>query len=164
MNNQVPGDIFWCHLESLDGDVLYQATGVFPNAKMNFRPVLCNHCEAPLCVVSCPTGAMSKDPDTGIVLVDAGECNGCGNCVEECPYSVPVIDESSGDPIASKCTFCYSRVVKGELPYCVESCCGVARLFGDLDDPNSEASIKIAEKDAKPWMEEKGTRPSVYYF
>lgn len=65
VNNLVGGDAYWSRLESLDGEVPYQATGTFPNVRMSFRPVQCNHCTDPACVAACPTGAMAKDPETG---------------------------------------------------------------------------------------------------
>ena len=44
ISNEVPGSAHWNHLESLDGDVLYQSTGTFPRTTLAFRPLLCNHC------------------------------------------------------------------------------------------------------------------------
>jgi len=163
LNNEIPGDIHWNQVESLDGDVIYQATGIFPNVRLAFRPTLCNHCETPLCAASCPTGAMAKDKETGIVLVDYVICIGCGGCVEGCPYSIPVLDEISNSLVVSKCTFCKLRIENDKAPYCVDSCPGLARFFGDLDDPTSDVSKLIAKGSAEQWMPEKETNPSVYY-
>jgi molybdopterin-containing oxidoreductase family iron-sulfur binding subunit len=65
--------------------------------------------------------------------------------------------------VVEKCTFCDHRVVKGELPYCVEACPSDARIFGDLDDPNSEVSELISK--FRPWRlkEDLGTEPKIYY-
>ena len=57
VSNEVPGDIYWAHVEGLDGDV-YRPTGTFPQVKMNFRPTLCNHCAEPACAANCPTEAI----------------------------------------------------------------------------------------------------------
>ncbi len=65
--------------------------------------------------------------------------------------------------IVEKCTLCNHRVAKGELPYCVESCPTNARIFGDLNDPNSEISQLLGK--FRPWRlkEDQGTKPKVYY-
>lgn len=164
MCNQVSGDVFWSRLESLDGEVAYQATGTFPNVRMDFRPVLCNHCMVPACMEACESEAIAKDADTGIVSIDAELCIGCGLCVEACPYAMPKLDDSTSAPVASKCTFCQERVAEGVDPYCVTSCPAAARFFGDVNDPSSEVSKLIAEKNAKVWKEEEDTGPQVYYF
>ena len=65
--------------------------------------------------------------------------------------------------IVEKCTFCDHRVVKGELPYCVEVCPANARIFGDLDDPNSEVNQILGRFPAYRLKEELGTSPRVYY-
>ena len=75
-------------------------------------PIVCEHCEEPPCVDACPTAAISKDPETGIVRVDPDLCNGCGICEEACPYDAVIIDAEknmavicdlcSGDPACEK--------------------------------------------------------------
>ena len=62
-----------------------------------------------------------------------------------------------------KCTFCLNAVAKGEDPKCVRSCVGEARFFGDLDDPDSEVSRLISERETMQLLPEKDTKPSVYY-
>lgn len=161
MSNRVGGDAFYSHVISLDGDTLYQATGVYPNVKMKFRPTLCNHCESPACFANCPTGAVSKDTETGIVSVDGEICIGCGDCAVSCPYEIPVVLEEQG--VAGKCDFCASRVADGELPYCVAACPTRTRYFGDVDDPNSDISKMIAENKVEVYKPEAGTNPSVFY-
>lgn len=162
VNNQIADDNYWSRMESGDGMLLYQASGSFPNCNLSFRPLLCNHCDNPACVENCPTGAMQKDPDTGVVLSDGEVCIGCGTCVASCPYEMPILDTAAS--LSTKCTFCSGRVADGLEPYCVESCPGRARTFGDLDDDQSEVSKLIKEKNAKPTHEEYGTGANVYYF
>lgn len=65
--------------------------------------------------------------------------------------------------IVEKCTFCDHRVRKGKLPYCVESCPANARIFGDLDDPNSDVSRLLGKYHPFRFKEELGTEPNVYY-
>ena len=148
------------HVVSFDGDEVYQPTGTFPAPVLKFRPTLCNHCDNPACVAACPTGAMAKDPETGIVSPDAEVCIGCGSCVNACPYGAPVINEETST--STKCTFCKERSTKGQEPFCVAACPANARIFGDLNDPDSEVA-KLVAAGAEPWQPEAGTEPCVFY-
>jgi DMSO reductase iron-sulfur subunit len=161
ISNTVPGDAHWNHLESLDGDILYQATGSFPQTRIAFRPCLCNHCERPLCVANCPSGAMQKDPDTGIVSVDQDVCIGCGTCKRSCPYDAPQMDVER--QVMGKCNLCADRLEDEKQPYCVQACPVFARILGDINDPSSEASVLIREKLGQQFKPENDTSPSVYY-
>lgn len=161
ISNEVPDGTRWNHLESLDGDVLYQPTGSFPRPRLAFRPMLCNHCEDPACVKHCPTGAMHKDADTGIVSVNGDVCIACGYCTWTCPYNAPSMDAQAH--VMSKCTFCKDRIAAGLAPYCVASCPANARVFGDLNDSESDVSKLMQQGHARPFMAEMGTHPSVYY-
>ena len=125
-------------------------------------PRLCNHCDNPPCVPVCPVQATFQRTD-GIVLVDSERCVGCGYCVQACPYDARFINKET--QTADKCTFCEHRLEVGLLPACVESCVGGARVIGDLNDPDSEISSRIAaNKDdirvLKPGM---NTAPHVFY-
>lgn len=144
-----------------DGDVLYQATGAFPRTRLAFRPMLCNHCEDPACVKHCPTHAMHKDVETGLVLVDQDRCIACGYCTWTCPYGAPSMDDVHH--IMSKCTFCKDRISEGQTPFCAEACPANARVFGDLNDPESEPSKLLQQKKGVQHLPEMGTNPSVYY-
>jgi DMSO reductase iron-sulfur subunit len=161
MSHQVPKDVFWSSVESLDGEIIYQSTGIFPNTTLAFRPRLCNHCENPACAANCPTGAMHKDSATGIVSVDTETCIGCGYCVWSCPYNAPSMDTEHN--VMSKCNFCSERVEEGKLPYCVESCPARARFFGVISDPKGDLTALIAKKHGERFMPEYDTAPSVYY-
>lgn len=160
-SNEVQGEGYWSHVISLDEskDELYNPTG--SPVSMHFRPTLCNHCESPLCVASCPTGAVHKDEATGIVAVDQDICIGCDSCSKECPYSIPFLDAEK--KMMSKCNFCAGRVEAGKQPYCVESCPAHVRHFGLISDPESEVSRLIAENSAQVYLPDSGTNPSVYY-
>lgn len=160
ISNQVPGDVYWSRVVSNNSDAFDRPAGVFPDVKLSYRPELCNHCSNPACVAACPTGAMHKREEDGVVLVDDEVCIGCGTCVSTCPYQMPKLDEEKG--VSTKCTMCYDRLNAGLEPWCVQACPAEARIVGDLNDPESEVALYIAEKGAVPLFEEYGTEPNVY--
>ncbi len=123
-------------------------------------PKMCNHCRTPPCVQVCPVGATFQSPE-GFVLIDYNHCIGCGYCVQACPYGARFINPDKH--MADKCTWCYHRVKRGKLPACVTVCPTRTRLFGDLNDPESEVA-KIF--DADKWMilrPEMDTEPFCFY-
>jgi carbon-monoxide dehydrogenase iron sulfur subunit len=77
---------------------------------------MCRHCRVPMCVHSCVTGAMHRDPDTGVVAVDQDKCVGCWTCVMVCPLGAIVPDRFHGKAV--KCDLCRGR----EAPACVANC------------------------------------------
>lgn len=107
-------------------------TGSGFTPRMYHMSIACNHCESPACVANCPTGAMYKDDETGLVLHDDDACIGCQSCVEACPYGEPVLIESEG--IVKKCDTCLRLREKGEQPSCVASCPQRVLEFGDIDE------------------------------
>ncbi len=161
--------------------VIKQEIGHFPTVSMISLPVLCNHCDDPPCVASCPTGASFVWEDDGTVDIDAEKCVGCRTCMMACPYSNryfieertyyqqgPTPFEQRHAPhnqpgTVTKCNFCRDRVQAGKPPACVANCPTVARYFGDLDDPSSEVSRLIKERGGFVLHPEKGTKPKVYY-
>ena len=92
----------------------------------------CNHCTDPVCVEVCPTQAMHKDADTGLVSVDVEKCIGCGYCHLSCPYNAPKVDPRKGHSV--KCDGCAERVSAGEAPICVLACPARALSFGEVED------------------------------
>jgi tetrathionate reductase subunit B len=137
--------------------------GEFPRLERTFVPYNCMHCDEPPCVDACPTGATYKDPETGLVLIDQEACIGCGLCVEACPYDARYIDPQRG--VADKCTACAHRLERGEQPACVATCLGGSRLFGDLNDPESEVSIALREAESVQRLvgDQVDPEPNIYY-
>lgn len=141
--------------------VEYTEKGVYPNVGRSFLPRLCNHCSEPPCVSVCPTNATYKRKQDGIVVIDDGLCIGCKYCIQACPYDARFLNPVTG--FADKCDFCIHRVSKGEMPSCVNTCVGGARVFGDLSDPDSNVSKLIASNRVTVLRREMGTMPNVYY-
>ena len=134
--------------------------GRFPQLKMDFLPKLCNHCDDPPCVDTCPVEALVKRED-GAVVLDQEKCDGCQLCVEACPFDA--ILYSGEKEKVEKCNLCVHRIDQGLEPFCVICCEGQAMHFGDLDDPSSTVSKLIAAREAFQLKPEAGTGPSVYY-
>lgn len=138
-----------------------EPVGEYPNAEFDFFRKSCQHCEYPPCVDVCPSGASFRDPETGIVDVDADKCVGCQYCVAACPYQVRYIDPVT--KAADKCDFCRkTNLAQGKLPACVESCPTDALIFGDLNDPESEVSNIIATTATYRSKTELGTDPHLF--
>lgn len=126
-------------------------------------PSMCQQCEDAPCVRVCPTGASYRDPDTNIVLIDREKCIGCRYCMMACPYGVR--SWNSEERVVEKCTLCGHLTSQGEEPACVHNCSTKCRYYGDLDDPNSDASQAIA--NARPedvhTLHDVGNRPATHY-
>ena len=97
-----------------------------------FVSLSCNHCTDPACVANCPTGAMQKDEETGIVWTDHDVCIGCQTCETACPYNAPKLGEEEGYML--KCDMCRGEVAAGGKPICVIGCPMRALDWGPLDD------------------------------
>ncbi len=134
--------------------------GKYPNVSKSFLPLLCNNCENPICVTVCPVLASIKRDD-GIVFVDPHRCIGCRYCMASCPYGVRYVNPLLN--IVQKCDFCLHRVDAGLQPACVEACPAKARIFGDLNDPESQIAKLIANSPVARIKPDMGTNPQVYY-
>ena len=110
--------------------------GDYPHLQQYFLPVMCQQCADSPCTHVCPTGASYRDPETNVVLVDK-----------------------------EKCTLCGQLTSVGEQPKCVAACCASARFYGDLDDPNSDASkaLAAAGTDAVHRLKDVGNAPQTAY-
>lgn len=152
-----------------------QIYGEYENSFMMYLPRLCEHCLNPACVASCPSGAIYKREEDGVVLIDQETCRGWRMCVSGCPYKKIYYNWSSGK--SEKCTFCYPRLESGNPTVCSETCVGRIRYIGvmlyDADrieeaanapqtkdlydaqlgvflDPHDPDVIRAAERDGVP--------------
>ncbi|UTW49308.1 nitrate reductase subunit beta [Bacterioplanoides sp. SCSIO 12839] len=154
--------------------------GQFENTFMMYLPRLCEHCLNPACVASCPSGAIYKREEDGIVLIDQDKCRGWRMCVSACPYKKIYYNWKTGK--SEKCIFCYPRIEAGQPTICSETCVGrirylgvllydadkieeVAKTANDKDlyeaqcnmflDPNDENVIAAARKEGIPqtWLD-----------
>jgi len=116
--------------------VLPIESGSYPNPSRIFVTMTCFHCEHPACKEACPVGAITIDPDDGVVLIDNDLCIGCKRCNWACPYGAPQFNEVTQK--TEKCTFCKHRVGDeanpDHIPACVATCLGKALTFGRLND------------------------------
>lgn len=117
-------------------------SGEWPRIEGYWLPTQCQQCENAACEAACPTGATYRDEKYGLILIDKEKCIGCQSCIEACPFGARTYNEELN--IVEKCTCCVQRLDAGEKPACVHNCCTGARLFGDLDDPESDVAKAIA--------------------
>jgi len=178
VENTTPEGVLWTKTVS-------EEIGTYPNVTRVYVPLICNHCEDAPCERVCPTLA-TYTTDDGIVLVDENKCIGCGACHTACPYKnrfklhkepfekglfrqgelTPF--EKQGYPrfvmgTAVKCTFCHERVAEGLDPACVNVCPSEARIFGDLDDPESKVRKLIQSRKGYQPLPQHNTKPKVFY-
>jgi dimethyl sulfoxide reductase iron-sulfur subunit len=163
--------------------------GTFPDIEMAYLPVACQHCTNAPCVKVCPVKATFRRED-GAVLVDYERCIGCRYCIAACPYGIRVFNWGAGkhEPdftvgygkdyrtggrlvftadrptgVVEKCTWCVEKIDGGEQPMCVDACPTGARVFGDLNDKQSEVSTLVNQEGATQLLSDLGTNPRVYY-
>ncbi|WP_210495601.1 nitrate reductase subunit beta [Patulibacter sp. SYSU D01012] len=132
------------NIEAMEQEVKASYEEVF----MMYLPRICEHCLNPACVASCPSGAMYKREEDGIVLVDQEACRGWRMCMSGCPYKKVYFNHSTGK--AEKCTLCYPRIEAGLPTVCSETCVGRIRYIGlvlyDADRVEAAASVEDPEK------------------
>ena len=181
MSNNVPMGMLWNRVLTDGDEVLDGAQGTYPDLTRRYVPLACQHCENPACMKVCPTGATHKD-EKGRVEIDYDKCIGCRFCMAACPYNARVFNwsEPDHDPdfqtgfkdvpirprgVMEKCSLCKERcdADPANEPMCVVCCPSSARIYGDLDDPDSEISKIVKQSNAYTLLEGKGTRPQVYY-
>jgi anaerobic dimethyl sulfoxide reductase subunit B (iron-sulfur subunit) len=121
--------VTWRRVETIE-------KGSFPDLRVSFLSLSCLHCRNCPCIPSCPTSAITKREQDGIVLVDPSKCVGglsCGQCREVCPYGMPQFNPEQESKM-EKCNFCSDRLAQDKRPICVEACPMRALDAGDLEE------------------------------
>ena len=148
--------------------VQYVEGGTYPNVFAYKVNVSCNHCAEPACLPACPTGAIWKRPDNGIVDIDSTLCIGCRRCEATCPYGAPQWDPE--EQIVKKCNLCVDEIEAGRQPYCVMACMMRVLDVGPIDllrlnefqtkaiAPNEEP-VRAVKNFANPEL----TNPSIVF-
>jgi len=124
-------------------------TGAFPEVELRMLPIMCYHCETPVCVDACPNGALFKEEKYGAVLVDPEKCQGTRKCWLACPYGSPQFESDEPGTKMLKCDMCIDRLEEGLKPICVLSCSMRALEFGRLDELIKKYG-NLNRLDAKP--------------
>jgi len=113
-------------------------------------PNKCRHCDPAPCMTVCPTGAISREKDLDIVVVDPDKCITCAMCAMVCPFDVitfyPSYEAILDKAVAIKCDHCVDRQRRGEIPACVEACKVGALVFGDINELVKTARTELAKR------------------
>lgn len=178
IQNGTPMGMYWAK-------VIAHEEGTYPNVKKIVLPLGCQHCSNAPCEHVCPTGATYYAED-GTVQINTKKCIGCRMCMGACPYGArsfnwadpaetPYFEGQELTPfekahagehhigVAEKCILCRDRIAEGLEPACVQTCITKCRVFGDIEDPDSEVSKMIRATDARCLLADYGTKPSMYY-
>lgn len=114
---------------------------------MHWLPRICNHCLNPACVAACPSGAIYKRGEDGVVLINQKKCRAWRMCVTACPYKKVYYNWSTGK--SEKCILCYPRLETGQIPACMHTCVGRIRYLGVLlyDADKIESAAACDDQD-----------------
>jgi len=111
--------------------VQYIEGGKYPEVFAYKVNMSCNHCAEPACLPTCPTGAIWKHKENGVVDIDSTLCIGCRRCEAACPYGAPQFDPADG--LVKKCNMCIDELESGRKPYCVMACMMRVLDIGPID-------------------------------
>lgn len=148
--------------------VQYIEGGTYPDVFAYKVNISCNHCAEPGCLPACPTGAIWKRKEDGIVDIDSTLCIGCRRCEAACPYGAPqFIPELN---IVSKCNLCVDEIESGRKPYCVSACMMRVLDIGPIDQlrANTFPTKAIGPKEmpvraVKNFADPELTNPSIVF-
>ena len=116
-------------------------TGIYPVVNIQYVSLACMHCGEAPCLAVCPTKAICKSPENGIVTVNREACIGCHGCATVCPFGAPQFPDGN---LMSKCDLCVARVAAGMEPACVRTCPTRALGFGPMDKLTDEKAKKAS--------------------
>jgi len=148
--------------------VMYVEGGTFPDVYAYKVNMSCNHCADPACLPACPSGAIWKRADNGVVDIDSTLCIGCRRCEAVCPYGAPQWDPK--EQVVKKCNMCVDELEAGRKPYCVMACMMRVLDIGPIDQLAAgtwkttalgpgEMPVRQVKNMANPEL----TRPSVVF-
>lgn len=131
--NELEVGQLWRRVTEVAGGGYYEdGSAIRPRVYAFWTSISCNHCENPRCVQNCPTGAMHKRSEDGVVVVDKDKCIGCRYCTWSCPYGAPQYNPAEGK--IGKCDLCLDYLAQGKDPACVAACPVRALHAGKLDE------------------------------
>jgi len=130
-NNLAVGQLFRKVTEVVGGSYQEKDSVVIPKVYAFWLSISCNHCVKPVCVASCPVGAIQKRAEDGIVLINQERCVGCLKCTKSCPYDA--LQYNPKTKKVCKCDFCYDLLAEDQPPACVAACPLRAMDYGPLD-------------------------------
>jgi anaerobic dimethyl sulfoxide reductase subunit B (iron-sulfur subunit) len=148
--------------------VMYIEGGVYPAPYAYMVNMSCNHCAQPACLPTCPTGAIWKRKEDGIVDIDSTLCIGCRRCEAACPFGAPQYDVMAS--VIKKCNFCVDEIDAGRKPYCVAACMMRVLDSGPIDElrkgtyPTRAMTAKeIPVRRVKDMSDPELTNPSIVF-
>ncbi len=112
-------------------------------SSIQYVSLACMHCGSPDCMSVCPAKAISREGQFGAVLVDRTKCIGCRYCSWACEFGAPQFDI---DGLMTKCDMCIDLLKAGELPACVQNCCGGALTFGPVEEVETDVRARAANR------------------